>query len=70
MGRLLGPLPALRSKLVGLHAQHLRDADTQLLCLNNAVNKRGQLLDTDALFELGHRLSTHLAHRNVTQHVR
>src|SRR5439155_24658360 len=68
VGRLFGPLPALRSELVGLHTQHLRDADTQLLSLNNAVNKRGQLLDSDALFEFPHRLSPHLAHRNVAQH--
>src|SRR5205809_4638696 len=41
---------------------------TTLFRSNNAVNKSGQLLDSDALFEFRHRLSPHLAHRNVTQH--
>src|SRR6266542_168465 len=67
---LLGPLPALHAKLVGLYTQHLRDADTQLLGLNDGVDERGQLLDADALFEFRHRLSAHLAHRDVAQHAR
>ena len=48
--------------------KHLRDADTQLLGLDDRVDEVRQFVDADALAELLQGLAAQLTHRHVAQH--